>query len=175
MNDCNILLYVVYVLTKQSDLGCTSGTLKKEEYRLSCVGLNPIVTVVKPFISFGTLYVCLYEPLRCFYKSVPVANYYIGGVALTKIEVIQSSRVSVLIRDQKFWWSTHCGGCLGYPSCFSCLLVGCFKPSSICLCLSKVLCGCAWDGIGQKDQSKASVGKPQLSATTPTKKLTFPL
>lgn len=91
MNDCNILLYVVYVLTKQSDLGCTSGTLKKEEYRLSCVGLNPIVTVVKPFISFGTLYVCLYEPLRCFYKSVPVANYYIGGVALTKIEVIQSS------------------------------------------------------------------------------------
>ena len=102
MNDCNILLYVVYVLTKQSDLGCTSGTLKKEEYRLSCVGLNPIVTVVKPFISFGTLYVCLYEPLRCFYKSVPAANYYIGGVALTKIEVIQSSRVSVLIRDQKF-------------------------------------------------------------------------
>ena len=94
--------YVVYVLTKQSDLGCTSGTLKKEEYRLSCVGLNPIVTVVKPFISFGTLYVCLYEPLRCFYKSVPAANYYIGGVALTKIEVIQSSRVSVLIRDQKF-------------------------------------------------------------------------
>ena len=74
MNDCNILLYVVYVLTKQSDLGCTSGTLKKEEYRLSCVGLNPIVTVVKPFISFGTPYAFM-SPLGVFIRAPVLVSY----------------------------------------------------------------------------------------------------